>query len=336
MSSRKIIYGKQNNPSIYGCTDITATNFSAIANIDDGSCVYANAILGCTDPTAQNYNPLATQDNGTCTYPVNPTPNYIDIICSSFTITSDIVYSTTTGLTMDSYKETCNTNTNRPVIFCFHPGGADKTEFSTVKYAKDFAGRGYLAFCIDYGDTGGGSGFTAAKQKQAIINVCCAARYVKANHTAFGINKLNVFGVGISAGALTSVQWNISANNLDSGGSYFSSVINSENNAETSVPTATATQSGAATDKILTFLTSADKKNFFYHGTDDITVSYSQAILTYNDMLAVSIASTFVAYSSEAHNIGGHHDEIILGGHTTLTGSTDTGIVKRFASLIVP
>ena len=41
-----------------GCTNSSALNFNAEANLDDGSCV----ILGCTNETAINYNPLANQN----------------------------------------------------------------------------------------------------------------------------------------------------------------------------------------------------------------------------------------------------------------------------------
>ena len=59
--------------AVLGCTDSTATNYNALATLDDGSCLYASAptpVPGCTNPAATNYNPLATVDNGSCVFPV--------------------------------------------------------------------------------------------------------------------------------------------------------------------------------------------------------------------------------------------------------------------------
>ncbi|MGB1074338.1 MAG: hypothetical protein ACPGYZ_09605, partial [Flavobacteriales bacterium] len=75
-------------PDILGCTDSNACNFNPAANVDDGSCLYDDAlgvcggdctadvdadgvcdvdeIPGCTDPEAPNYNPDATDDDGSC------------------------------------------------------------------------------------------------------------------------------------------------------------------------------------------------------------------------------------------------------------------------------
>lgn len=56
-------------PKIYGCTNINALNFNPRANVDDGNCVFTpqvTTILGCTNRNAKNYNPLATQDDGSC------------------------------------------------------------------------------------------------------------------------------------------------------------------------------------------------------------------------------------------------------------------------------
>jgi hypothetical protein len=50
---------------VSGCTDETACNYNALANLDDGSCEFESC-QGCTDASACNYDASATVDDGTC------------------------------------------------------------------------------------------------------------------------------------------------------------------------------------------------------------------------------------------------------------------------------
>jgi len=87
------------NSKVRGCTDPDALNYNPQAEVEDGSCEYAEIdvdpiIWGCTDTTADNYNSNATDDDGSCTYEetgnggggvgggtddVDETPTYIQV-----------------------------------------------------------------------------------------------------------------------------------------------------------------------------------------------------------------------------------------------------------------
>ena len=98
---------------VYGCTDSSATNYNALATVDNGSCTYPpgsdpeicdngldddgdtfvdcydsecryfisciDEVYGCADSSATNYNVLVTIDDGSCTYP----PGSFSEICDN-------------------------------------------------------------------------------------------------------------------------------------------------------------------------------------------------------------------------------------------------------------
>lgn len=318
---------------VFGCTNPLATNYNPLATGDDGSCQLAGAVLGCTDPDANNYEILATQDDGTCEYdPIIGAPNYVDIICSTYTET-DIEY--LPGLMMRTFEQTCNENDSKPVFIFLHPGGSVYTDFTPLAYAKEFASRGYLGIAANFGHDGPDGSYTLTKQKQAVANICALIRHLRANAVAYGINPANIFVGGSSAGALTSLAVNSGANDLDDGVGYWDNAVNSTNASFSSVPTATMTQAGAVITGMQNYFNAGGPPNYFYHGMDDETMDYDQALANYNRQIFLGIASTLVPYAGEAHSIGEHYDEIILGGDLLLDGvTTDIGIVQKFANLL--
>ena len=48
---------------VYGCTDVSALNYDALANTDDSTCYY---LAGCTNPIYLEYNSNADFDDGSC------------------------------------------------------------------------------------------------------------------------------------------------------------------------------------------------------------------------------------------------------------------------------
>ena len=62
------------DPQILGCTSTSYMEYSAAANLDDGSC-QTPAIPGCTDSRYVNFNPSANLDDGSCSHLIGCTPS---------------------------------------------------------------------------------------------------------------------------------------------------------------------------------------------------------------------------------------------------------------------
>ena len=108
--------------TVLGCTDVTATNYDAAANCDDGSCMFAE---GCTDVTACNYDENATVDDGSCVTIAAGTISTDDntTTCSGDGV-DDIITATATG-NIGSYTYIITDGTATTIL-----GQSDTGEFN--------------------------------------------------------------------------------------------------------------------------------------------------------------------------------------------------------------
>ena len=105
---------------VNGCTDSTAFNYNAAANVDDSSCIAI--AFGCLDQTACNYNSAANTTDGSCTYPESATVD-CNGDCLSFYLDSSTVCDGD-EITGCMNSNACNYNENanyQPVGACTMP-----------------------------------------------------------------------------------------------------------------------------------------------------------------------------------------------------------------------
>lgn len=197
-----------------------------------------------------------------------------------------------------------SSDTARPAAVFAHAGGGDKADGKV--WCDRFATRGWACASLNYRTVVGN--FDPQTQKAALSDMQETARWLRANATKYNIDPTRIVFIGSSAGAITSVQAAISANNQSD--VYFNDpVVNKSNPSYSSKACAAVTLSGASTDKVLTLLDANDPPAFMYHGEDDMTVPYSGAVKTYNSMIALGIPSNLMSFADTAHKLG-HSEEI--------------------------
>ena len=145
--------GVQPNCNIPGCTDNTACNFNADANVSDGSCTYPTQtyldcdgvclndadgdgvcdeveVDGCTDVTACNYDADATDSDNSCTYPESA---FVDCqgVCLNDTdgdgVCNELEVSGCTDVSACNYNENATDSDNS----CIYPQNAFVDCFGT-------------------------------------------------------------------------------------------------------------------------------------------------------------------------------------------------------------
>jgi len=155
-----------------GCTDTAASNYSFIANVDDGSCTYP----GCTDSLAMNYDPMANLNDSTCTYSC-AYQGYDDVITVSFA--SDFWASESSWWVISNSGDT--------VLASTPYSGSNITVVSSDCAMNDC----YSFVMVDtYGDGGGVSTVTSSNGDTLGVFACNGF----GNTGTFGLNQICISG----------------------------------------------------------------------------------------------------------------------------------------------
>lgn len=238
----------------------------------------------------------------------NQNMRYLDKIFDPEDIRTDVqVYSSSPMLSLIGYHAIDDNEKLRPVVIWLHAGGGHKEDPQPTSWCMEFALRGYVAVSIDYRGTG--ADFTPGEQKEAVSDAWACARWFRANAELLNIDPTKIFFGGNSAGGLTAVQANISANDMDN--SYFANdpLVNKSNPDFPSVVTASTSLSGGVNTKFEEFIDPMDAPNYFYNGNQDTIFPIKRVRKSCQLMIDADIPSTLVAFEA-GHKIG-HFDEIV-------------------------
>ena len=136
--------------AIWGCTDLTAFNYNAGANIDNGGCV--PVILGCMESLAFNFNPLANTPD-TCVPLIygctDPTMFNFDVIANTDGGGCEPYVFGCTDSTMFNYNPLANSDNNSCIPFISGCTDPSMLNYNPQANTEDFSCIAYVYGCMD-------------------------------------------------------------------------------------------------------------------------------------------------------------------------------------------
>ena len=136
--------------AIWGCTDSTAFNYDAIANIDNGGCI--PVILGCMESLAFNFNVLANTPD-TCIPLIygctDPTMFNFSVIANTDDGGCEPYVFGCTDSTMFNYNPLANSDNNSCIPFISGCTDPSMLNYNPEANTEDFSCIAYIYGCMD-------------------------------------------------------------------------------------------------------------------------------------------------------------------------------------------
>lgn len=230
---------------------------------------------------------------------------YVDTVFASATTLTGIPYgasvpfgsTTSAPLLLDLYEPAGDTAAARPVLVWIHGGGfvsGTRTDGQIPRLARSFALRGYVSVSISY-RLRTPAGFNSDQTggiRDAVHDARAAVRWVRANSRQYRLDTARVAFVGSSAGAITALlgTYDQSLGEGSSGNPGYSSQVKTVVDFWGSLPQAMDSVMQAGEPPLLIF-----------HGTEDTTVPYSEALQLVARATQVGVAHQLVTLTGQGH-----------------------------------
>jgi acetyl esterase/lipase len=143
---------------------------------------------------------------------------YLQPVFEKVTLSEDIEFGEVTTfdgktekLLLDVYSPEGDTEMNRPVILLLHGGGFrpgnDKKQSYIVKFANDFAKRGYVCISINYRVRTAPKEDKKGTMADALEDAMSGLNWIRDNHQKLNIDKKKIIIGGGSAGGMLAVNF---------------------------------------------------------------------------------------------------------------------------------
>jgi acetyl esterase/lipase len=210
------------------------------------------------------------------------------------------------NLKLDVYQPDGDKSTDRPVIVWVHGGGfkvgTDKLQNYIVKYATDFAKRGYVSMSIDYRIRAAADLPTPESEFPALVDAVTdtntALAWVRAKAKEYGYDAKYVFLAGGSAGGRTAM--NLALFEGDASLTIDKSGL-----------VAIANLWGGPEDNLRMFkaVTAKSLPVVFIHGTADTTVPFIHSLDMFNQLTAAGVTTEMHAIPNAQHTPTGEAND---------------------------
>ncbi|MFN7458151.1 MAG: alpha/beta hydrolase [Gemmatimonas sp.] len=230
---------------------------------------------------------------------------YVDTVFSAVATQTGVPYgasvpfgsTSAAPLLLDLYQPEGDTASARPVLVWIHGGGfvsGTRTDGQIPRLARSLALRGYVSVSISYRLRNGVTfnADPAGGIRDAVHDARAAVRWVRANARTFRFDPTRIGFVGSSAGGITALfsSYDQSLGEGASGNPGFPSTVKTVVNFWGSLPQAADSVMQAGEPPLLIF-----------HGTEDTTVPYAEALQLVARATQVGIPHRLVTLTGQGH-----------------------------------